>query len=107
MPLDLSPLYTPFQLGPLTLKNRFVLPGMERQWCEDSCPPPKLGAYYRACVEGGVGLVITESCAMDHTWATQVPMFTRINAETAEAWAGIVAEVKAAGGPMLMQRSPG
>ena len=103
MPLDLSPLYTPFQLGPLTLKNRFVLPGMQRQWCEDGRPLPRLGEYYRACVEGGVGLVITESCAVDHTSATQVPFFTRINDETAEDWAGVVAEVKAAGGPMLMQ----
>ena len=103
MPLDLSPLYTPFQLGPLTLPNRFVLPGMQRQWCEDGTPLPRLGEYYRRCVEGGVGLVITESCAVDHTSATQVPFFTRINAETQEAWAGIVAEVKSAGGPMLMQ----
>ena len=69
--LDLSPLYTPFQLGPLRLPNRFVLPGMQRQWCEDGAPLPKLGEYYRRCVEGGVGLVITESCAVDHISSTQ------------------------------------
>ena len=103
MPLDLSPLYTPFQLGPLTLPNRFVLPGMQRQWCEEGTPLPKLGEYYRRCVEGGVGLVITESCAVDHASATQVPFFTRINPATQAAWAGIVSEVKSAGGPMLMQ----
>ncbi len=103
MALDLSPLFTPFQLGPLTLANRFVLPGMQRQWCEDGAPLPKLGEYYRRCVEGGVGLVITESCAVDHLSSTQVPFFTRITASTQDAWAGIVAEVKAAGGPMLMQ----
>ena len=103
MSLDLSPLYQPFQLGPLTLPNRFVLPGMQRQWCENGVPLPKLGDYYRRCVEGGVGLVITESCAVDHPSSTQVPFFTRIIPETQEAWAGIVGEVKAAGGPMLMQ----
>ena len=101
--LDLSPLYTPFQLGPLTLPNRFVLPGMQRQWCEDGTPLPKLGDYYRRCVEGGVGLVITESCAVDHTSSTQVPFFTRITSATQDAWAGIVAEVKSAGGLMMMQ----
>jgi 2,4-dienoyl-CoA reductase-like NADH-dependent reductase (Old Yellow Enzyme family) len=47
--------------------------------------------------------VITESCAVDHTSSTQVPFFTRITRATQDAWAGIVAEVKAAGGPMLMQ----
>ena len=103
MSLDLSPLYTPFRLGPLTLPNRFVLPGMQRQWCQDGVPEPRLGDYYRRCVEGGVGLVISESCAVDHASATQVPFFTRINEETAEAWAGCVAKVKAAGGLMLMQ----
>ena len=102
-PLDLSPLYEPYQLGPLRLPNRFVLPGMQRQWCEEGTPLPKLGEYYRRCVEGGVGLVITESCAVDHDSATQVPFFTRITPATQAAWAGIVAEVKAAGGLMLMQ----
>ncbi|HEY5413118.1 MAG TPA: 12-oxophytodienoate reductase [Caulobacteraceae bacterium] len=102
-PFDLSPLYEPFRLGPLTLPNRFVLPGMQRQWCEDGQPLPKLGEYYRRCVEGGVGLVITESCAVDHTSSTQVPFFTRITPDTRDAWAGIVGEVKAAGGLMLMQ----
>ncbi len=102
-PLDLSALYTPFQLGRLTLPNRFVLPGMQRQWCEDGTPLPKLGEYYRRCVEGGVGLVITESCAVDHTSSTQVPFFTRITPATQDAWAGIVGEVKSAGGLMLMQ----
>jgi 2,4-dienoyl-CoA reductase-like NADH-dependent reductase (Old Yellow Enzyme family) len=101
--MDLSPLFTPFQLGRLSLPNRFVLPGMQRQWCEDGTPLPKLGEYYRRCVEGGVGLVITESCAVDHTSATQVPFFTRITPQTVEAWARIVAEVKGAGGSILMQ----
>jgi len=103
MGVDLSPLFQPFQLGPLTLPNRFVLPGMQRQWCENGAPLPKLGDYYRRCVEGGVGLVITESCAVDHTSSTQFPLYCRIIPETQDAWAGIVAQVKAAGGPMLMQ----
>ncbi|MEI9963972.1 MAG: 12-oxophytodienoate reductase [Caulobacteraceae bacterium] len=102
-PLDVSPLFQPFDLGPLKLPNRFVLPGMQRQWCEDGVPLPRLGQYYRACVEGGVGLVITESCAVDHASATQVPFYTRMTEATANAWAGCVGEVKAAGGKMLMQ----
>jgi len=103
MPLDLSPLFTPFQLKGLELANRFVLPGMQRQWCEHGRPLAKLGEYYRRCVEGGVGLLITESCAVDHTSATQVPQFTRINEATADAWAACIGEVKRAGGTILMQ----
>ncbi len=102
-PLDVSPLFTPFNIRGLTVPNRFVLPGMQRQWCEDGHPLPKLGDYYRRRVLGGVGLVITESCAVDHTSATQNPMFTRINPQTADAWADCVAAVKGVGGKMLMQ----
>jgi 2,4-dienoyl-CoA reductase-like NADH-dependent reductase (Old Yellow Enzyme family) len=102
-PLDLEPLFQPFRLGRLELPNRFVLPGMQRQWCEDGRPLPRLGDYYRRCVEGGAGLIITESCAVDHTSSTQVPFFTRITDETARDWAGCIAEVKSAGGAMLMQ----
>ena len=100
---DLSRLFTPFRIGQLELPNRFVLPGMQRQWCVDGVPEPKLGEYYRRCVEGGVGLVITESCAVDHPSATQVPFFTRITPQTFDAWGRCVDEVKAAGGKMLMQ----
>ncbi len=101
--LDLSPLFTPFSIRGLTVPNRFVLPGMQRQWCEDGRPLPKLGDYYRRRVLGGVGLVITESCAVDHTSATQTPMFTRMNEQTVDAWAACVGAVKGVGGKMLMQ----
>ncbi len=101
--VDLSSLFTPFRLGRLELPNRFVLPGMQRQWCAGGRPLPALGDYYRRCVEGGVGLVITESCAVDHTSSTRNDLFVRINDDTAEAWAGCVAEAKSAGGAMLMQ----
>ena len=101
--LDLSPLFTPFKMGSITLPNRFVLPGMQRQWCEDGAPLPKLGEYYRRCIEGGAALVISESCGVDHPSATQVPIFCRLTPATADAWAGCVREVKAAGGLMLMQ----
>jgi 2,4-dienoyl-CoA reductase-like NADH-dependent reductase (Old Yellow Enzyme family) len=102
-PPDLSPLFEPFRLGRLTLPNRFVMPGMQRQWCEDGTPLPRLGEYYRRCVEGGVGLVITESCAVDHPSSTRVPFFTRITERTVDAWADCVGQVKAAGGLIFMQ----
>ena len=102
-PLDVSPLFSPFKLKTIELSNRFVMPGMQRQWCEDGRPLPRLAEYYRERVEGGVGLVITESCAVDHPSATQVPVYAWLKESTVDAWAVCVQAVKSAGGRMLMQ----
>jgi 2,4-dienoyl-CoA reductase-like NADH-dependent reductase (Old Yellow Enzyme family) len=100
---DPSPLLTPFTINGLTLPNRFVMPGMQRQWCDDGVPQPRLADYYRERVEGGVGLIITESCAVDHPSSTETPMFCRINDVTKSAWARCFDAVNRAGGRMFMQ----
>lgn len=100
---DAAPLFTPFTINGLSLPNRFVMPGMQRQWCVDGVPQPHLAEYYRERVEGGVGLIITESCAVDHPSATEVPFFCRINQATMSAWERCFSSVNRAGGRMLMQ----
>ena len=72
-------------------------------WCENGRPLPRLAQYYRRRVEGGVGLVITESCAVDHPSSTQTPMFARITEATLDAWADCVAAVQGAGGRIFVQ----
>ncbi|MEZ5893767.1 MAG: hypothetical protein R3C58_11585 [Parvularculaceae bacterium] len=101
--IDSAPLFTPFRIGGVTLPNRFVMPGMQRNWCEGGKPLPILKDYYRRRVEGGVGLVITESLAVDHPSATNSPAFARLNPATADAWGECVRDVKSAGGHILMQ----
>jgi 2,4-dienoyl-CoA reductase-like NADH-dependent reductase (Old Yellow Enzyme family) len=103
MSIDLSPLFTPFAINGLKLPNRFVMPGMQRQWCDDGVPQPKLAEYYRERVEGGVGLIITESCAVDHPSSTQTPMFCRITDATMSAWQRCFDAVNRAGGRMFLQ----
>ncbi len=102
-PLDLDPLFTPFKLKGLQLANRFIMPGMQRTWCENGRPLPRLAEYYRERAEGGVSLIITESCSVDHPSATQVPVYAWLTESTAEAWADCVNTVKSAGGRMFMQ----
>ena len=100
---DPSPLLEPFTVKGVKLPNRFVMPGMQRMWCDDGTPQPRLADYYRERVEGGVGLIITESCAVDHPSATQTPVFCRITDTTMHAWARCFEAVNGAGGRMLMQ----
>ena len=44
---DISPLLQPLTVGSLQLKNRFVLPSMQRHWCVDGAPDERLRNYYR------------------------------------------------------------
>jgi 2,4-dienoyl-CoA reductase-like NADH-dependent reductase (Old Yellow Enzyme family) len=101
--LNLEPLFTPFAIKGLTLPNRFVMPGMQRSWCDHGVPQPRMAEYYRQRVEGGVGLIITESCAVDHPSSTQVPLFCRINDATMSAWERCFDAVNRAGGRMFLQ----
>jgi 2,4-dienoyl-CoA reductase-like NADH-dependent reductase (Old Yellow Enzyme family) len=100
---DTSPLFTSFAVKGLKLHNRFVMPGMQRQWCVDGKPVPKMVDYYRRRVLGGVPLVITESCAVDHASSTQEKTYARMTEATVEAWAECFAAVRDVGGHMFLQ----
>jgi 2,4-dienoyl-CoA reductase-like NADH-dependent reductase (Old Yellow Enzyme family) len=101
--IDVSPLFEPFELGRLVLRNRFVMPGMQRGWVEGERPLPRMADYYRRRVEGGVSLVISEACAIDHDVSTGQAAAAFIDDSTAGAWATCVDAVHAAGGHMLIQ----
>ncbi|MFZ0163709.1 MAG: hypothetical protein WAL12_09020, partial [Trebonia sp.] len=64
---DIAPLLQPLEIGRLRLRNRFVLPGMQRAWTVDGAPTARMREYYRQRALGGTALVITEACAVDHT----------------------------------------
>src|ERR1700761_2877635 len=100
---DLSPLLQPYQVRGLTLRNRFVMPGMQRYWCSDGAPDLRLREYYRRRVQGGAALVISESCGVDHPSVTKNPTFARVAPDTREAWRQTVAGVHEAGGAMFLQ----
>lgn len=100
---DIAPLYTPMKIGNTQLGNRFVLPGMQRGWCKNGAPTPPLVDYYRRRVEGGVGLIVSESVAVDHPSSTQTDSFARLNPATLESWRACVAAVKRAGGHIILQ----
>lgn len=99
----MSSLFTPYTLKSITLQNRFVMPAMQRGYCVDGAPTAGLVDYYRRRVEGGVGLIIGESCAVDHPSATAQVTAGRLNARTAPDWKKVVDGVREAGGHMLIQ----
>ncbi len=100
----LDPLFTPFQVGRLTLPNRFVMAPMTRSKSPGQVPGADVAAYYRRRVEGGVGLLVTEGTSIDHPAAANDPQVPRFHGDDALAgWANVVKEVKAAGGHIVPQ----
>jgi len=100
---DITPLHQPLRIRGLQLRNRFVMPGMQRYWCVDGAPDHRLREYYRRRVQGGAALIVSESCAIDHPSAPKNPTFARISPDTREAWRACVAGVHEAGGAMFLQ----
>jgi len=100
---DIAPLLQPLEIGRLRLRNRFVLPGMQRAWTVDGAPTGRMREYYRQRALGGTALVITEACAVDHPSATSNSLFGWLTARTARAWESCVAAVHAAGGAIFLQ----
>jgi 2,4-dienoyl-CoA reductase-like NADH-dependent reductase (Old Yellow Enzyme family) len=100
---DITPLLQPFRIRHLQLRNRFVMPGMQRWWCVDGAPDHRMVEYYRRRVLGGAALIISESCTVDHPSATKNPTFARMSPETREAWRACMTAVHEAGGAMFMQ----
>ncbi|PZV38785.1 12-oxophytodienoate reductase [Mesorhizobium kowhaii] len=100
---DVTPLFQPFSIRGLNLRNRFVMPSMQRGWAVNGHPPRKLGEYYAARVRGGVQLVISESIAIDHPSATRTSKYGRLAEDTVDEWARCVEAVHQAGGHIFLQ----
>jgi 2,4-dienoyl-CoA reductase-like NADH-dependent reductase (Old Yellow Enzyme family) len=101
--LDVAPLFAPLSLGGVRLKNRFVLPGMQRAWCREGVPPQAMADYYEQRAQGGVALLVSESTAIDHPTATLQPLAARMTRATQEGWSACFDAVHRHDSRMLVQ----
>lgn len=96
---DFSGLFTPFQLGNLTLPNRIVFPPMGLEACDDGIPSEEGAAYYARRAAGGASLVITEGVYIDHPSSGDNPLLGRFHGQAAfDGWRNVATKVHAAGG---------
>jgi 2,4-dienoyl-CoA reductase-like NADH-dependent reductase (Old Yellow Enzyme family)/thioredoxin reductase len=66
MDIELKHLFSPVRIGNLELKNRAVMPAMATGYSNaDSTVSDRQVAYLARRARGGVGLIITEVCAID------------------------------------------
>ncbi len=66
MVTDIAALLAPVRLGPLSLRNRFVMSPMTRSHSPGGVPGADVAAYYTRRAVANVGLIITEGVGVDH-----------------------------------------
>ncbi|EED6225539.1 12-oxophytodienoate reductase, partial [Salmonella enterica subsp. enterica serovar Haifa] len=88
----------------IELRNRIVLAPMGVGHCENGEPDDDLRGFYRRRAENGVALLITGATFIDHPTASNHVLLPSIAGQQAQdSWGRIVADVHAAGAPILLQ----
>jgi 2,4-dienoyl-CoA reductase-like NADH-dependent reductase (Old Yellow Enzyme family) len=103
-PPTAAPLFTPFEVGSLSLENRIVMAPMTRELSPGGVPGRDVARYYARRAGHGVGLIITEGTVVGHpasSSSTAVPRFH--GRDALDGWAGVVRAVHAAGGRIVPQ----
>lgn len=99
-----SPLFQPFTLRKLQLKNRIVMAPMTRNFSPNNVPGDKVVEYYRRRAAGDVGLIITEGTCIDHIAASGYPDVPYFHGdERLAGWKRVADAVHAAGGKIAPQ----
>ena len=100
-----NPLFRPFKLGDMTLKNRIVMAPMTRNFSpNNNVPGDNVVEYYRRRAEGGVGLIVTEGTCVGHIGASGYPGVPYFHGEERLAgWKKVVNAVHEAGGKIAPQ----
>jgi 2,4-dienoyl-CoA reductase-like NADH-dependent reductase (Old Yellow Enzyme family) len=99
-----APLFQPFDIRSLSMRNRTVMAPMGRMFSRENIPSPDAAAYYRRRAEGEVGLIIAEATGIDHPLSTDHPGVPVMHGDAALAsWKSVVDEVHRAGGRIIPQ----
>lgn len=104
MSLNLGPLFEPFSIQSLTLRNRVAMAPMTRNFSPGNVPGDNVVDYYRRRAQGGVGLLITEGTTVGHAAANgyeHVPAFH--GTEALAGWKRVADAVHEEGGAIFPQ----
>ncbi len=104
MSLSESILFTPFEYGTLTLRNRVVMAPMTRTFSPGGIPNDLNVAYYQLRAKNEVGLIVTEGTCVGHKAASGYANVPFIYGDEALAgWKKVVDAVHAEGGKIVPQ----
>ena len=101
---EVSSLFRPFTVGPLSLPNRIVMAPMTREFSPGGVPGQDVADYYTHRATGGVGLIVTEGTYVNHPSAGTSGRVPRFYGDDALAgWQRVVESVHAADGRIVPQ----
>ena len=96
-----EPLFRPFALKSLNLKNRVVMAPMTRSFSPGHIPGEDVAAYYKRRAVADVGLIVSEGVGVERPGSLNDPKVPHFHGEKALAgWKHVIEEVHEAGGKM-------
>lgn len=99
-----SPLFEPFTIRGMTLKNRVVMAPMTRNFAVGGVPGDDIVEYYRKRAEGEVALIVTEGTVVDRPEARNEPNIPFFHGDEALAgWKRVADAVHDEGGAIAPQ----
>ncbi|MEZ5145199.1 MAG: mycofactocin system FadH/OYE family oxidoreductase 2 [Acidimicrobiales bacterium] len=96
-------LFSPLQLGPVTVHNRIVFAAHLTNYAEHGMPSEQHAAYYAARAAGGAGLIITEEHSVHPTDWPYEKMIHAFHPEVVPGYRRITEAVHAHGVPIFAQ----
>lgn len=96
-------LFAPITIGKLTLRNRFVMPAMQRGFCVNGFPAREMTEIYGRAARGGVALIIAEGTAPPHPSAYWKTTFGRLDDDTCQHWRTLANSVHDNGAKFFIQ----
>ena len=96
-------LFKPLRIRAAVLRNRFVMPAMQRMCATNGVPDQDFVAWYALRAQGGAALVISEGAAIDHPSATKTSRILRLEAPMLDGWQACAEAVHRAGAYFLIQ----
>ncbi len=100
---DLTPLWQPFQLGPVHLRNRVFVPAHTTNFGSGNAPTGRHVAYHRERAAGGAGLIITEGVRVHPASAARDTALGAFTDAVIPAYAAMADAVHAEGAAMFAQ----
>ena len=99
-----SPLFEPFALKSLSVRNRVVMAPMTRSKSLNETPGEDVATYYSRRARGGVGLIITEGTTIDRAGSSNDSNIPNLYSPASiDGWRKVVAAVHAAGAKIVPQ----
>ena len=96
-----NPLFQPFQLKSLNLRNRIVMAPMTRSFSPNGIPGADVAEYYRKRAAAEVGLILSEGTVIDRVASSNDPNIPHFYGQKALAgWQEVISDVHRAGGQM-------